>query len=97
MAFNPYEKIRYEIERRFKMYANDQPEKKQFWLGAASEVNDVFDPHSSKLEQCAMCGAAKAFEIDEENPSDGYCHAEGTVWSLRPGRNAQKFSKRNGN
>lgn len=89
---NKFEKIRYEIERQFKMYAKESEgsDKAEFWRDAASVVNDVFDPVVSPLLQCAMCGAMDAFEIDSENPSDGYCYAEDTVWSLKPGKALQK-------
>lgn len=84
---NRFEKIRYEIERRFKMYAKEAEgsDKADFWRDAASEVNDVFDPFVSPLLQCAICGAMDAFQIDGENPSDGYCYAEDKIWSLKPG------------
>lgn len=82
---NKFEKIRYEIERRFKMYAKEAEgsDKFSFWQDAASEVNDVFDPYVSPLSQCPKCGAMNAFEIDTKNPKDGYCYAEDKVWSLK--------------
>lgn len=87
MIPNRFEKLRYEIERRFNMYAKEAEgsDRADFWRDAISEVNDVFDPTVSPLLQCCMCGAMSAFEIDSEKPSDGYCYAEDKIWSLKPG------------
>lgn len=41
--------------------------------------------HQEPLD-CPMCGAQKSFDINPNNPAEGYCHKEETIWTVKPGK-----------